>query len=176
MMIEFSELPTETVLKKLAHEFPQIDPIAVAAHIRIRNLASQVNRVTERQLNKFGLSIARAGILIFLYDNEAGLPPSEIARLLGVSRANLTNMVEALQEQGLIKRETNKSDGRIVQLQLTPKGRSLCQEFVPVHFKLLGVFNSELTESDLQNFNLFVEKVRRGIRNAIENSAELTGS
>ncbi len=71
-----------------------------------------------------GLSLSR-GQLRVLFLLSAGIPmsPGATAAALGVPRANVTDIIERLVRQGLIRRERNPEDRRSHDLCLTEKGR-----------------------------------------------------
>jgi MarR family transcriptional regulator, organic hydroperoxide resistance regulator len=56
---------------------------------------------------------------------EDGLTPGEIARRLGLSTPTVTKATTRMEAAGLLRREPHPSDGRMVQLRLTSRGRDL---------------------------------------------------
>ncbi|HEX8007043.1 MAG TPA: MarR family transcriptional regulator, partial [Trebonia sp.] len=56
---------------------------------------------------------------------EDGLPPGEIARRLGLSTPTVTRATIRMEAAGLLRREPHPSDGRMVRLRLTSRGRDL---------------------------------------------------
>jgi MarR family transcriptional regulator, organic hydroperoxide resistance regulator len=56
---------------------------------------------------------------------EDGLTPGEIARRLGLSTPTVTRTTIRMEAAGLLRREPHPSDGRMVRLRLTSRGRDL---------------------------------------------------
>ncbi|MDI6893651.1 MAG: MarR family transcriptional regulator [Bacillota bacterium] len=56
---------------------------------------------------------------------QEGLTPGELAARLGVDPSAVTRITDALVQQGLVRREGDPSDRRVVRLMLTPEGGHL---------------------------------------------------
>jgi DNA-binding MarR family transcriptional regulator len=55
------------------------------------------------------------------------LPVSEIARFLEVSKPNMTPLVDRMVEQGLVVREHDLRDRRVIKITATKRGKTLIQ-------------------------------------------------
>jgi DNA-binding MarR family transcriptional regulator len=58
---------------------------------------------------------------------EDGLAPGEVAKRLELATPTVTRAATRMEAAGLIRREPHPSDGRLVRLMLTDRGRSLEQ-------------------------------------------------
>lgn len=56
---------------------------------------------------------------------EDGLTPGQVARLLGLATPTVTRAATRMEAAGLLRREPHPSDGRLVRLVLTDRGRDL---------------------------------------------------
>jgi len=59
-------------------------------------------------------------------------PMSSVAKLLAMDRTTLTAALKPLERRGLIRNEANAGDGRVRLLVLTPEGRSVLAEALPI--------------------------------------------
>src|SRR5277367_6365903 len=75
---------------------------------------------------------------------EDGLTPGEIARRLGLATPTVTRAATRMEAAGLLRREPHPSDGRLVRLWLTARGRELEQ--------VIGPEMRALTERTLAGF------------------------
>jgi DNA-binding MarR family transcriptional regulator len=76
---------------------------------------------------------------------EDGLSPGQIARQLGLATPTVTRAATRMEAAGLLRREPHPTDGRLVRLWLTPRGRDLEQ--------VIGPEMRALTERTLTGFS-----------------------
>ncbi|MDX6419758.1 MAG: MarR family transcriptional regulator, organic hydroperoxide resistance regulator [Trebonia sp.] len=76
---------------------------------------------------------------------EDGLTPGQIARQLGLATPTVTRAATRMEAAGLLRREPHPSDGRLVRLVLTARGRELEQ--------VIGPEMQALTEQTLAGFS-----------------------
>jgi DNA-binding MarR family transcriptional regulator len=98
-----------------------------------------------------GLTFARYELLMLLtFTRKGELPLGKISERLQVHAASVTNAVDRLEAQGLVRRDPHPSDGRAVLAVLTPAGRKVAkQATVDVNAKVftsLGVSSEEADE------------------------------
>lgn len=77
----------------------------------------------EEAFGAVGLSAARFGVLEQLARADGPLPLSELAARLSCVRSNMTQLVDRLEAEGLVRRVHDASDRRCVRAELTPLGR-----------------------------------------------------
>ncbi len=75
-------------------------------------------------LVKSGLTIAQLKNLLLIAD-MGSTNFRKLAEALGVTPSNVTGIVDRLVEQGLVSREENPEDRRVMTLQATDSGRAL---------------------------------------------------
>jgi DNA-binding MarR family transcriptional regulator len=66
--------------------------------------------------------------VLTVIDRNPGLRQSQISEALGIKRANLVAILDALERRGLAKREAVATDRRSYALRLTDKGAALMKE------------------------------------------------
>ncbi|HWO88113.1 MAG TPA: MarR family transcriptional regulator [Gemmatimonadales bacterium] len=100
---------------------------ARGAHIAaaIRKAAAELERRLEATLGRLELSLAKYGVLHSLAAAEQPLALSDLAARLACVRSNITQLVDRLEAEGLVKRIDDPSDRRSVLAELTPKGQDL---------------------------------------------------
>ena len=77
-------------------------------------------------LGPHGLTFARFELLMLLdFSRNGELPLSRIGRRLQVHPASVTNAVDRLEADGLVRRRPNPADGRGTLAAITPAGRRL---------------------------------------------------
>jgi len=96
-------------------------------------VATSIMRAQQLLLGRFdailrphGLTFARYEALVLLYFSRSGaLPLSVIGRRLMVHPTSVTNTIDRLEQQGLVRRQPNPRDGRGVLASITDPGRSV---------------------------------------------------
>src|ERR671937_298564 len=93
----------------------------VAAADRFHSAAIHALRHVRRDDPATGLSAARLSALsVLVFGGPRSL--GELAAAEHVRPATMTRIVQALEEEGLVRRERDPDDGRITRLQATAKG------------------------------------------------------
>lgn len=85
--------------------------------------ASVIEAYGEAKLASVNLSLAKQMALSQLVTAGEPLPLGEIAQRLTCVRSNVTQLVDRLQSDGLVRRVDDPSDRRIIRAELTPLGR-----------------------------------------------------
>jgi len=86
---------------------------------------SQVFRtMSDAFMDQVDMHRAQAFLLCRLYDQD-GMTQSEIAEQLSVQGATITNMLQRMEESGLVARRRDPDDNRLVRVYLTDAGRKL---------------------------------------------------
>jgi DNA-binding MarR family transcriptional regulator len=63
--------------------------------------------------------------VLFVLSREGPLPMNRLAELLDVSQASATGIVDRMEQRGLVARERDAEDRRVVRVILTPQGDGL---------------------------------------------------
>ena len=97
--------------------------------------ATSIMRVQQLLLAEFdsvvgvhGLSFARYEALVLLTFSSSGkLPMSKVGERLMVHPTSATNIIQRLENQGLVERSPNPRDGRGTLAAITPRGREVME-------------------------------------------------
>ncbi len=91
---------------------------------------SQVGRMVDNQLDaaleRYGLSIAKLGVLKALVSAEGPLTLGQIAGRLACVRSNVTQLIDSLEADRLVRRVPDPEDRRSIRATLTDEGRARC--------------------------------------------------
>ena len=89
---------------------------------RLHSLAIHLLRRIKRGDEEWGLSAPRLSALsVIIYRGPISL--TELAKAEGVTAPTMTRLVQALVRGGLVERNVNRTDNRVVLLRATPSGR-----------------------------------------------------
>ena len=85
--------------------------------------ADAVEARLEAALDPTGLSLAKLAVLQFLAEAKEALPLSDLAARQHCVRSNITQLVDRLEKDGLVRRRAAADDRRSVLAELTPAGQ-----------------------------------------------------
>ncbi len=98
-------------------------PAADALVFSFLSAADAVEARLEAALSPTGLSLAKLAVLHFLADAKEALPLSDLAARQHCVRSNITQLVDRLEKDGLVRRRPDPEDRRSVLAELTPAGQ-----------------------------------------------------
>ena len=90
----------------------------------MQRLTRRLRRAQAEQLRPLGLTPAQERALRVIARSEAPLRMTELADYLGIVPRSVTTVVDALEETGLVRRETDPRNRRAILLHLTDRGRA----------------------------------------------------
>ncbi len=93
-------------------------------------------RALTKALQPFDLKIAQLDLLMNLY-RHPGTSQHDIARKLLVGRSNVTMLMPQMEKQGLIRREGDAKDKRVLRLYLTEKGEDVLLKALKAYTALI---------------------------------------
>lgn len=106
---------------------------------------AKVNRrlrtVFDARVKERGLTLARARTLLALIEQE-GLYQKELAEALEIENATMVRLLDGLERQSFIERQTVEGDRRAKRVVMTAEGKMLAEQVV----KLAGDVREDLLE------------------------------
>lgn len=123
-----------------------------------------INRMYNNEASRYGITTA-IGFVLLNIDSENGTPATKIAPLLGMEPRSLTRMLKSLEENGLIYRQSDKDDKRLVRIFLTEEGK-LKQEISKYTVKHFNNFiKISIPDEELKTFFKVLHKINHMIEN-----------
>jgi len=123
---------------------------------RMYNLIAQENGITQG----IGYAIINIG--------EDGIPATKIAPLMGMTSSSLSRMLKNLEEDGIIYRQPDENDKRIVNIFLTKKGCKMRRKVEQVVLKFNDELFKKLELKDLQVFEKVNNMIKEQVKIEIE--------
>ncbi|MEU9130468.1 MarR family transcriptional regulator [Kitasatospora sp. NPDC048540] len=158
------ESPTlDQARRQLRHYGLDADPQAVLVAVRLMSAGARLGQAAETHFARYGLSTGRYRLLADLEDSGGEKSPSRLAAGLGVSRATVTGLVDALERDGLVVRRPSTEDGRGAVVVLTARGAQRLRDLAPDHFDRLQAMVGELTREERAVFLDLLARITRGI-------------
>lgn len=117
----------------------------------ITRIARSILRITDEQTAKLGISQTKLTALMYLNSEvQQSASPSAIAKHCGVSRAAVTGLLDGLEQESYVERDSHPSDRRALTVKLTAKGQEFLELISLQDQNHLGELMTGLNESDRQ--------------------------
>lgn len=131
---------------------PRRAELARRATEALERVAAVADRALDRHAGAYGLSDAKLEVLEVLgccSDRRACL--HALGDELGVTRPNVTKLVDGLERSGLVERLPHPADRRMVQAHLTEEGRELAEGALPGRHRAMERLWDALADEDLES-------------------------
>jgi DNA-binding MarR family transcriptional regulator len=115
------------------------------------------------RLGDCGVSYARMRLLGSLHCNGPQIM-SDISDELGVTRRNVTALVDALEEEGLVRRMPHTTDRRATVIELTSRGAETTDSFYNGHRDAVAELFVDLSEDERRELVRLLGSLREALR------------
>ncbi len=131
---------------------------AIDAYIKLQRSAESSSARATRHLISAGLTFSQYGVLDILF-HLGPLPLGQIAEKILKSEGNMTTVVDNLERRGLVRRERNERDRRVIMLSLTEAGRHVIEKVLPQHIQAIVEEMSILTPDEQETLSRLCRKI-----------------
>ncbi|MFZ6011630.1 MAG: MarR family winged helix-turn-helix transcriptional regulator [Bacteroidota bacterium] len=122
-----------------------------------------IARMYNQQAGKHDITTSMGFVLLNI-NSEEGTPATKIAPLMGLEARSLTRLLKSMEEKGLIYREADSSDKRLVRIVLTKEGKKKKEKSRETVLRFNQVIREKI---DAGKLNIFFE-VLQNISKIIE--------
>ena len=81
----------------------------------------------------------------------------------------MTGLIDTLERDGLVRREPDPDDRRMMSVRLTPKADAFVAELVPAHFRIMARLMAPLSETERKTLVSLLTKI-------LQSASELTAT
>ena len=128
-------------------------------HMMKRNLEIHVK---EKGIDE--LTMVHGWFLRYLYENrEKDIFQKDIEKQFGFCRSSITNIIQAMEKMGYLKREAVKQDARLKKVILTEKGIKAHQTMAALIDQLNEKTLKGITEEELESFFDVIDKIEANL-------------
>lgn len=134
--------------------------------LRMLSTTKLVSQEIRRRLRaEFGATLPQFDLLAQLDREPEGLRLGEISKRTMVTNGNITGLVERLEADGLVSRETPGDDRRVTVARLTDEGRRVFAEMAAVHETWVRELMADIDHGTLSVLAHNVDQLHRSVRN-----------
>ena len=131
---------------------------ALDVFIKLMRAANSVGERTGRSVAAAGLTPSQFGVLETLY-HLGPLMVGQLAQKHLKSPNNFTTVVDNLEKQGLVRRERDQEDRRVVMVHLTDEGRCRIEQVFPQHVQAVVADMQVLTPEEQEQLGELLRRL-----------------
>jgi DNA-binding MarR family transcriptional regulator len=151
----------DTLIADWSRERPDLDPSGMNVAARVVVLANAIQGRVDELLASFGLAQWSFDVLATLRRQPAPhrLSPTSLSNSTMLSTAAMVNRLDRLEARNLVRRLPNLADRRGVIVELTPEGRGLVDQVMPVRFDEANAVSNLLSARDQQTLTRLLKRL-----------------
>ncbi|KIC24743.1 MULTISPECIES: MarR family winged helix-turn-helix transcriptional regulator [unclassified Leisingera] len=150
------------ITQQWGQERPDLDVTAMGIIGRVARLYLAYQREMHKTFAEFGLNAAKFDVLATLRRSGAPytLSPGDLLKATMVASGTMTNRIDRLEADGLVKREVNPEDSRSFLVGLTEEGFALIDRAVTAHVETQTRLLSAMSGQDVETFKVLLSKAQ----------------
>lgn len=119
---------------------------------RLFGLIRQMHNLSKSDVKHSGAFLGQGRIIHILAMHNQPLSQRELADMANIKPGSLTEVLERLERDGMVKRERLASDRRVIHVRLTKKGQQSYEKIVARRHEFSHQLLSGIDQQDLQSF------------------------
>lgn len=104
--------------------------------LTLRNINKAINTVLRKEASKMEINLSQFYILLYLYNNPL-VPIGELSRQFELSPSTVTAHMDSLEAKKLTRRLREDEDRRVVQVELTERGKDFVEILIDSRIQVL---------------------------------------
>jgi DNA-binding MarR family transcriptional regulator len=116
-----------------------------------------------RALAPLDLKLAQLDMLMNLY-RHPGMSQHDLARKLLVGRSNITMLLPQMETRGLLRRENDIKDKRIMRLTLTENGEKLLMEALHIYTELIERVMAQSSPAECDKMGAMMQRISEAMK------------
>jgi DNA-binding MarR family transcriptional regulator len=158
-------LPRYDILLEAAKAQPDFDSSACDLFLTALRTGETISAVEAAFLAEHDITPGRFAVMLLLgVDQGITRKPSELAEMIGVTRATMTGLLDTLERDKFVGRAIDPNDRRSMRVESTPACRELLKKILPGYFRLVAAVPATLSEEEREEFIRLSRKLQDGLR------------
>ena len=157
---------SEVLAIREKHDGALADRSSVRLWLRLLSCTMAIEKDVQRRFAALGATLARFDVLAALDREPAGMTMGALSRALLVSNGNVTQLVQKLSGDGLVRIAVSPADRRASIVRLTAKGRAEFARLAAAHHdwidRLLAAMDAPARENLYQALGELKRSIAKG--------------
>jgi MarR family transcriptional regulator, organic hydroperoxide resistance regulator len=144
-------------------------PLEMSVGYQVRMTHRALQRYLQGKIEPYGVTLGMWYFLRALWhedgltQHEDGLTQRELSRRIGTMEPTTLNAILTMERSGLVKRVRNKVDKRKIHVHLTPKGRKLKDELLPLAVSVVNTATKTLSSREITTLLKMLSSIRANL-------------
>lgn len=126
-----------------------------------------IQRIKNAEMTELGLKGIHVSCMFYLNSNPEGLTAAELCSVCCEDKATISRIVADLRKKGYIQPASGKNYRE--KLHLTPAGRQIAQQMIPLIKNWVAAGGEGLTESQREDFYESLSLIAKNLHKKLEN-------
>jgi len=122
----------------------------------------RLTRLLDKRMAREGASLARTRVLLMI-QRRGPVKAIDIAELFGLAPRTVTDTLDGMERQGLIRREPDPKDRRAKRILITPAGQQAVAATEPLRRELTGQVIGSLSAEERETFARILGKLEAAV-------------
>jgi MarR family transcriptional regulator, 2-MHQ and catechol-resistance regulon repressor len=131
---------------------------ALDAYVKLLRANRAVLAHVEPRVAEAGLTMTQFGVLEAIL-HLGPLGQRDLSQKVLTSPGNMTDLIDKLEDRGLVRRVRQKADRRAVRVELTVKGRALIEPLFAAHGHDIDAAMAGLDAAELRQLGVLLRKL-----------------
>jgi len=151
----------DTLVDQWSAEMPRFNGAAKGLVYRLIYLNERYMAGMQSRLRKQGLTIGSYGVLACLrrQGEPYAMSPTAIFQALSLSSGGVSNLLERMEKDRLVKRSPDPNDRRGVLVKLTTRGQVIADEAAALEAEAEEAFIADVSDAELNTVNGILRRV-----------------
>ena len=129
--------------------------------------ARGIRRAYDHRLEELGLNLSEASLLAFVAESGPSMQ-ADLARHLGVGKAAMGSLVDALESRNLVERCPKPDDRRVWLVSITRAGQHMADRIAKIDGRLRAELRQGISRKERRELNQLLTRLAGNIRKVID--------
>lgn len=142
---------------------------------QIRTTHRALQRFLQLKIEPYGVTLGMWYFLRALW-SEDGLTQRELSRRVGTMEPTTLSAILSMEKRGLVRRVRNKKDRRKLHVYLTPKGRKIRNELIPLAKAVVATAVQSLSSGEVKQLLASLAEIQKNLHATISQLDEISAN
>ncbi|WP_058486376.1 MarR family winged helix-turn-helix transcriptional regulator [Defluviitalea phaphyphila] len=133
----------------------------------IINISQNKDKLLNEKKLKYKMTFNEMRVMEIIGTSKNPKKMKDIAKIMGMTKGGITFLIDKLEKKGLVKRQKNEVDRRVLYIELTKKGERFFTEYSKNKYDILYKWVENMNPSNkqvvMEEFNRALEIVEQSV-------------